>query len=104
MPVRLFVDADWSKRWRRSVQDEKRRLRCLSSKSWSLCPSWQRQPARDPDLAQDLAQHFRPEGMMHWIVVSVAEIILMWLACRTTHWWLTRGVWNRELMDKQSVR
>lgn len=41
---------------------------------------------------------------MHWIVVSVAEIILMWLACRTTHWWLTRGVWNRELMDKQSVR
>jgi hypothetical protein len=33
---------------------------------------------------------------MHWVVASVAGIILMWLACRITYWWLTRGVWNRE--------
>ena len=33
---------------------------------------------------------------MHWIVASIAGIILMWLACRITHWWLTRGVWNRD--------
>jgi hypothetical protein len=33
---------------------------------------------------------------MHWIMASVAGIILMWLTFRITHWWLTRRVWNRE--------
>jgi hypothetical protein len=57
-----------------------------------ICSGRHDQPSRDPDLAQ----HFAPGATMHWIVASIAGIVLMWLACRITHWWLTRGVWNRD--------
>jgi hypothetical protein len=33
---------------------------------------------------------------MAWIAIILAALALMWLAFRITHWWITRGAFNRE--------
>jgi hypothetical protein len=33
---------------------------------------------------------------MSWFLLALGGLVLLWLSFKLTHWWITRGVWNRD--------